>query len=779
MADVGEDDFVFPFGDVEDEVVHGLCVEHDHTNEDDVLFPFGDIVDEELKDLRRLGPDLPPSHVLQELPFAQWSKDLAPLTRISKTKAAVNGFTYEFNVYTPEANTTYNFIRAYFMITRRRENDYLKDSVRFIPRLPLDILSEVFKHLHPMDLYNIYIVDSSLKSLIKPIWKCVWESHPDIPNKPSTVTYPHWADLWFGPAECHRRVAQPDFTANKRYCTKCLSKRVQFLYDSGEDSILLSCSPIASRTNGYHIQGYRDTGSGWRFSPDLKHAKLRLAVFDNDIAGGVFDTSKEKDDYIKLMTTSAKARSVHADRCEKYAARIFDLYKAVKNGDLMKMIDRLKKRLVYKEGFTLNELGDLYIQLNQRWQQDSILTMSRNYLNRTWSTHILPTAHACKRAYHEVQQEQVTLRREQMIKVAYENYQKEQVKPEGWYMLPSPNTFVRMIRCREYAQNADEGEPQMEDCVELVKELEGELRAWFGERKKDVCATFLHDKKVWIDESPVVNGTEALGPKLDRPVDEMINLAVSVFSCYACEGKWFGWDAVSKHLCCRGLGNSSHVSYFLDIACWSVVRKLLEKLGLDHRVTTREDMDKLGYRFLCQLCWHTPSGYRRAFGRSAFDWRGFVRHMTNGEYHYGYGHEVNSDSWKILTPEAARYVQPREKRHPEREDPAWSCNHCAVHYNELVPYKSVLLHLKDWHGIKEATIGTDVIHIPHTYHTISSPVVVPVAPHNLRCLVCPEDKSVRTWFKEKTMSQHLRDRHGVIGDVQENQHWKIVDMFLP
>ncbi|TFK69065.1 hypothetical protein BDN72DRAFT_897607 [Pluteus cervinus] len=776
MADVGQKD-LFPFEDVEDDEVQDLDrIKYVSTSDDDVLLPFGGIGDEEVQDLRRLEHN-PPSEVLQELPFAQ-RRNLAGLTNGSKTKAAMNDFTYDFGIYTPEANTTYNFVPAYLMITHRRENIHLKEDIPFITRLPLDVLIEVLKYVHPLDLYNISIADPSLKSIVTPLWKDVWA---EIPDKPSTVSYVQWAGLWFGPAiceGCNKRVGQPDFTANKRYCTKCLHARVEFIYDAGigDTSTWLSCLPVASRTNGYHISGYHNIGSGWRFIHQVKQLKLRLAAFDNDIAKGVPGASKAKDEYVQSMTASAKLQSAHADRCEKYAA---------------KMIDKVKKKLVHREGFTLDEIGGLYSQLDLDWQKDLTLTMSRRYLNRTWSTRIIPTAHDCKRVYHQVQREQTIVRRNHMIEVVYEIFQRKQVKPEEWYKLPPPNAFSKMKRCEEYAQDVEKGEPQMEECVELVEGMEGEVMAWFDERKADFCADFLHKKSLVED---TYSGIQAPKPTLDRPVDEMINLAVSVFSCHACDSTWyrygdkpytragiraFGWDAISKHFCCRGRGDSSHIAYTLDTTCWMLIRMLLEKVGLDYQTTTGEDMNKLGHRFVCQLCSRTLLGYRRMRGRPVFDWRGFVRHMTNGEFHFGYGDELNPNSWKVLAPEAVWYVQPRETRYPERGDPSWSCNHCATHYNALVPYKSVLSHLKDHHDIKEVTIGVDVIHIPHTYHTVSIPVVIPIAPHNLRCLICSEDKSTRTWFMEKTMVQHLRDKHNIFGDVQENQHWKAVDMFLP
>ncbi len=251
MADANEDDILFPFGDLEvDEVDDVRRVGYVRTSDDADLLPFGDIADEEIRDLRRLELNSP-SQVLQELPFAHWSRNLVGLTNRAKIKAARDDFTYENNIYTPEANTTCKsfcilsgiiLTRLFPVECRQFYQSIFYDcstSEEYAPQRgypfhykvafgPLSrgmfcssivvaflTLSKVFKHVHPLDLYNISIADPSLKSIVTPLWKNVWEG---IPDKPLTVSYTQWADLWFGPAICDVRCFNVNLQRITVYC---------------------------------------------------------------------------------------------------------------------------------------------------------------------------------------------------------------------------------------------------------------------------------------------------------------------------------------------------------------------------------------------------------------------------------------------------------------------------------------------------------------------------------------------------------------------------------
>lgn len=56
-----------------------------------------------------------------------------------------------------------------------------------------------------------------------------------------------------------------------------------------------------------------------------------------------------------------------------------------------------------------------------------------------------------------------------------------------------------------------------------------------------------------------------------------------------------------------------------------------------------------------------------------------------------------SPTWNLLTPEAAHYIRRREQD-PCTTDAAWSCNHCAVHWNAFVKRAQAIEHARTTYG---------------------------------------------------------------------------------
>lgn len=60
-------------------------------------------------------------------------------------------------------------------------------------------------------------------------------------------------------------------------------------------------------------------------------------------------------------------------------------------------------------------------------------------------------------------------------------------------------------------------------------------------------------------------------------------------------------------------------------------------------------------------------------------WRGCAGHLT----------------WRLTTPRVADYVRNKSGRIKWSRDPAWACNHCPEHLDNMATYRDVFQHVED------------------------------------------------------------------------------------
>ncbi|KZT22642.1 hypothetical protein NEOLEDRAFT_635186 [Neolentinus lepideus HHB14362 ss-1] len=103
--------------------------------------------------------------------------------------------------------------------------------------MPMDILFEIFAHLHPLDLLHVARTSKGLRRILlapssTSVWKDSLSADADLPECPLDLSYPGWAHLVYDPF-CHRcsvaRVKNPDWKLRVRLCTPC-SKRELHVY---------------------------------------------------------------------------------------------------------------------------------------------------------------------------------------------------------------------------------------------------------------------------------------------------------------------------------------------------------------------------------------------------------------------------------------------------------------------------------------------------------------------------------------------------------------------
>ncbi|KAI0723984.1 hypothetical protein C8T65DRAFT_628118 [Cerioporus squamosus] len=104
-----------------------------------------------------------------------------------------------------------------------------KKSLSMLPHMPLDILYEILSHLHPYDLLHLARTTKAFRVLLMSrsavtVWKHARENVPGLPDCPSDLSEPAYANLLFDP-HCHfcikARVWTVMWTLRVRCCKAC------------------------------------------------------------------------------------------------------------------------------------------------------------------------------------------------------------------------------------------------------------------------------------------------------------------------------------------------------------------------------------------------------------------------------------------------------------------------------------------------------------------------------------------------------------------------------
>ncbi|KAF8896419.1 hypothetical protein BD779DRAFT_584390 [Infundibulicybe gibba] len=110
----------------------------------------------------------------------------------------------------------------------RRAHGALKQ----LPEMPLDILFEIFGHLHPHDILRLARTTHRLRQLLMSrsavsVWKSAFSRVEGLPHCPSDLTEPQYANLAFE-EHCHFCLApgvkEVFWACRIRCCKKCINK---------------------------------------------------------------------------------------------------------------------------------------------------------------------------------------------------------------------------------------------------------------------------------------------------------------------------------------------------------------------------------------------------------------------------------------------------------------------------------------------------------------------------------------------------------------------------
>ncbi|KAH9486457.1 hypothetical protein JR316_0000522 [Psilocybe cubensis] len=568
-----------------------------------------------------------------------------------------------------------------------------------LPGMPLDILFEIFGHLHPYDLLKLSRMSKDFRRLLLSkssvsVWKDSLANVPGLPESFPGMTEVEWANLAFSP-HCHVCLA-PNIRAVEwrfkiRICSKCAKDHFREF----------SRMPMLDRTFRTLLGDVIPTRRAKR-----GHAVCLASDFD-----AVMSEYKEIQDdesrtqYIRGKNATLDKFLKHAQRCEHW--------EGTQSRDRCEELEQLRKERLAAIERKLIELG---------WEQDvrgikypdslarhKLVHRPQLLTERIW-TNIKPGIIEFmeemkeKRLRREI--ESIHAARRKISLDAVRTFKKSKMKDN--ILIPTSLELWRYQPIEEIINAPRDKNITVSSFDEVMLDFPKFVNEWRqsiaqrvtsiikniqGEVREDFCYDDFSEQ--------TSNKTNKLFPNANLSEDQLLakmSLASTVFRCNRCNrpNSWddCAWDLddnwvtlsnplfyphVLGHHCLyddddiyiydqpRGqLWSSTSLAY--DALSSKHAEKLVESIGGDPAVTTTDDMDGLNLRFLCRLCPKSKEKEHEEPVLPLFDWRAAIQHMT--DYHYSkfsftIVKQVNLDH-EIIEAEADY----RDK------DPIWRCIHC-------------------------------------------------------------------------------------------------------
>nr|VWO94846.1 F-box domain protein [Ganoderma boninense] len=186
-----------------------------------------------------------------------------------------------------------------------------RKSLSKLPDMPLDILYEVFAHLHPYDLLHLARTTKAFRSLLMSrssitLWRQSIATVPDLPECPPDLTEPAYANLLFDP-HCHfcvkARVMTVMWTCRLRCCKPCLKDNFAELID-----VFLAVGPKPIKP-GAMLPAEQINNR--LFFPKSKLQELLKSIAECD--GDVTKLKALEEQHIQLMTDQERSAELLED----------------------------------------------------------------------------------------------------------------------------------------------------------------------------------------------------------------------------------------------------------------------------------------------------------------------------------------------------------------------------------------------------------------------------------------------------------------------------------
>ncbi|KAG9042236.1 hypothetical protein FS837_011110 [Tulasnella sp. UAMH 9824] len=485
--------------------------------------------------------------------------------------------------------------------------------------LPLDLIYEIFGHLHPLDLLQVARTSRLLRSHLMSkrsisVWKTAREAVlPSVPDCPKDQSEPQWAMLLFT-HDCTicgtPRIQKVDWNLRLRGCEMCFKAHIIYsrtatkTYPEIED--LDTVLEVLPWTNvGGWAHGHSSSRKFYFSKHIIKMAQI-VDDFQLRVDAGVKGARAEFDEWIEKKKAEATEQAESGKELKQWAQEAART-RNVTNEQLKK---QRKEAIIAK----LVELGhdprDVQNAANTRRSSASNIFDSTTQLSDAAWKRIKAKAEMLaeteKQARLDIEQRPIRDARRKVAKARYEKFKETyDSSPDGF--MPDESKFIDIPAIKSVIQSDGDGVSSG-----IFDDVFDQLPAFFDEwrrvRRVELARVIVESQSTAGDAKPDPVTAEQEG---------ILLLATSFFATCTQYGG-YGHDESSVHWM-RTLhghfprryhpssGNAR--SPFEEMRCIRVVpesveraKELIRAVGLDPNTATSLEMDALDARFWCNAC---------------------------------------------------------------------------------------------------------------------------------------------------------------------------------
>ncbi|KZT69602.1 hypothetical protein DAEQUDRAFT_726583 [Daedalea quercina L-15889] len=574
------------------------------------------------------------------------------------------------------------------------------------PTLPLDIIYEILALLTPVDLANLAQANGAFRAtLMSPqahkLWKAARKYAGNVPDCPPNVREVSWARFIYGRPRCQEcgvvNIHYVDFALMRRVCKKCKQKKLVYSKHFAKrypdfDPAMLELIPHTSI--GCSSVRYSNPNSKFYWEDDIYamakiYGEYQLAIYQRR-PGAKEALEKYRHERVEYVA----AVSEHVNTCQRQSADLIKYRASLVRERIDKQYDAIVDRF--------RELG-YEDQDIEAIQYACAANKDRVFTERVW-TRVRPClqriidAARCRRL--ERDERAIIDARKLLVRNAYDDY-KQTLRPIEWIHLP-PLQFIYVVPEFHSLIYTNLDVPlEQASCNEAATRLPEHISA-FNETLKKYLLQGLIDH----------TAPRRKGKKVPEDYDRLA-LATSVFAnntgLVACS-----LDDVAAYLAwheTKGIHDTSSYIPMLEAQYWPIwgltfqdrywnqtgstaMKSLLAAASLDPTTARPGDLDEMDRRFVCEHC----------FGaKLAHSWRGYITHHLTS-------HKWQKPLVRVLSEEDSATMREAEGDDRAGDQKMWSCNHCAVHFNNLQTRPVVEKHVQETHAINEPAETVDLFH---------------------------------------------------------------------
>lgn len=587
-----------------------------------------------------------------------------------------------------------------------------RGGLKVMPTMPLDILLEIFSHLHPRDLLSLARTNKPFRDFLmsrassSSLWRASRRNVEGLPDCPPHLSEPAYANLAFSPY-CHgcdkTNIHSIIWEWGVRYCNTC-KKRLCTEYFNvmrfRNKTQVEGVTPLELLTTGILAPG-RDYGSMYQ----LYHTAEVLEI--NEAVDRLSEDMEGLREYVENRKNRIKVIREHAALCarwqaQKVASRATELER-VRKARLNAIVARLRDMGWSQD---LDKMGTSYYPLTRHPD----VRVSRQLTDRGW----LKIRDKLVAVMQTTQSRRLLNERRELLKarlrlfgIVVNRFYASPRRTEETELQPGVTDIAVMPEVRRLLDVPSDIAVTLETLEPLRDELPTLIQRWQTEIREGL--------------------TQMLSQKLGNThSSRLLDLAISYFECRVC--KWaFRYPEVLAHRCPRSHGNSYGYDDTIATAFeWAIHSNghpepwsstvftvdhalefssiIVRVCGKDPDHATRQEMDAWGLR----LCYVRKSAPER---RLIVPWRDAILH----EWHKR-RHEFQPEGereWTIAPQEdidQAKAIEAFDKSgsHFARlaSSVGWSCSLCTDGWNSRAQTISIIkMHLRLKHLVEDPTIA--------------------------------------------------------------------------